>query len=558
MTKLGTLRGRLAELKSRREIVRQVTGYAGLGVAILWTLCGAFLIDWLLQMSRVQRFVMLAGTVGIMVWAFVRYVRPWLSIRETEIDIALLVEKQQELDSDLVAAIQFESPDAVTWGSGQLQHAVIDYVADFGKGWNILGEVPRQAMTRRATALGVTLAIVALGFVISPGHGLAFLNRYFLGSAHYPTRTVIRGILVNDQPVEKGTIRCPYGVPLRFTIQAGGKLPADGSAVVRTVTGNVESTLKLTTDPATPGVFSGHLSEIVDSLTYQLYLGDAWTDPATIELITLPVVEPRLTATAPDYARGDQRAAVDGQGTRELAVIEGSHIDLQVSCRNKSLTEVALTIDGQKYPMQASGQTVNPGRLWTLDSANTPLAAIAKPLRYQIQVTDSDGMHLPQPIEGMLRIKPDQKPRIFTSAVAKQILPTAVPPIDYRVSDDYGVQALTVHVEITHHDGTVDDRPVVPVRSFAKPVLKEQLPLKDAFPLELKDLKLVKGDQLKVTFAATDYRGSLPGQTADSEPLVFNVTDEAGIFTDINESDQKAAGDFERLIKQQLGIGGTP
>ncbi|MBC8076020.1 MAG: hypothetical protein H7Y32_08100, partial [Chloroflexales bacterium] len=48
-----------------------------------------------------------------------------------ELDIALMVERQQKIDSDLVAAIQFESPEAKRWGSTQLEGAVIDYVAEF-------------------------------------------------------------------------------------------------------------------------------------------------------------------------------------------------------------------------------------------------------------------------------------------------------------------------------------------------------------------------------------------------------------------------------------------
>ena len=67
-------------------------------------------------------------TLAAWYWA-----RPWLTQRESDLDIALLVEKQHHIDNDLVAALEFESPEAASWGSSQLEAAVVRYVADFSK-----------------------------------------------------------------------------------------------------------------------------------------------------------------------------------------------------------------------------------------------------------------------------------------------------------------------------------------------------------------------------------------------------------------------------------------
>ena len=51
-------------------------------------------------------------------WAYWRFARPLLKRRETDLDMALMVERQQGIDSDLVAAIQFENPKRRSGGLG--------------------------------------------------------------------------------------------------------------------------------------------------------------------------------------------------------------------------------------------------------------------------------------------------------------------------------------------------------------------------------------------------------------------------------------------------------
>jgi hypothetical protein len=73
----------------------------------------------------------------------------------------------------------------------------------------------------------------------------------------------------------------------------------------------------------------------------------------------------------------------------------------------------------------------------------------------------------------------------------------------------------------------------------------------------LAGLGLKKGDQVRVTLKATDYRGSADGQTASSEPIVIDITDEAGILAALSEADDRSAKQIETIIERQLGVGGT-
>ena len=77
--------------------------------------------------------------------------------------------------------------------------------------------------------------------------------------------------------------------------------------------------------------------------------------------------------------------------------------------------------------------------------------------------------------------------------------------------------------------------------AFARPTLlaARQLTLRGRFVLDLAPLALAKGDQVRVTLEAVDYRGDGPGASAQSEPIVFQVTDESGILAGLVEADER-------------------
>ncbi len=563
---------------------------AGLILALALALVAAFAIDYVFELTRLQRVILLLGVFAVMVWATKRLALPWLGHHETELDMALLVERQQKIDSDLVAALQFESADAGRWGSPQLETAVIDYVAEFGRSWNVFEGLPRAEAWRRMALLAVTLSIFAVVASLFPRYVGAFLNRLLLGSAHYPTHTNIKNLVINDQVLdlnlEAGArVVVPYGQALKFAAETSGVIPASGYAELRTIAGGMETRLELTRsdrlDPASQpdakpsaaplavgdrgeALFRGELPKLVDSLDCQLYLGDAWTDPIRLQLVPLPVVEPQLLATPPPYARS--AGAESLTGSRQLSVIEGSQVDFLLVCSNKGLKESWLMVDGVRYPLKktiaspdaaAGGPTPAGGERWTLPIANTPLERVLKPLRWEAQVIDENGLQLEHPLEGFIRIKPDQRPRIVAEVITRHVLPTAQPVIEYRATDDYGLAKLLVRLERSGENGSAEPLDSLEITGAPLPAFGDRLPLSGSYRLNLAPLKLAKGDQLKVTLEAVDYRGSAPGEAAQSEPVVFQVTDESGVLSAISESDERSARQLDAIITRQLGIGGS-
>lgn len=555
-SRLQNLRAKLADLRRRRQTVRWATGYSALALAVLWSLAAVFVFDWGLEPTRLQRALVLAAGAGVVIWAFRRFTRPHLGHRESELDMALLVERQQNIDSDLVAALQFESPEAPRWGSVQLQRAVVDYVADYGRGWNVLEGLSHKQLVERGGALLATLVLGAILALAAPGHLAAFFNRLLLGSAHYPTQTQLERVYVNGREVDlspghASEIPCVYGRPLQFRVSAAGALPAQGRVELRSA-GGLRTTLELAPQNPTPGrrAYAAQLAKTVDPLSFQLYLGDAWTDPAEVRLIALPAVELRLTARTPRYARARERGQ-PAPSSRQVSVLEGSAVELELTS-DKPLRRADLSIQQQRFSL-VPAEAGDGARRWRLRTEGTPLAEVTRPLRFELTVTDRDGLQLEAPLQGSIRLKPDQRPRVAAEVVTRHVLPTARPEISYRASDDFGLARLVVRQQAVKNDGSTIDLPPVTIVELRGAEARDRLA--GSYALALAPHGLEKGDQLKVQVEAVDDRGTRPGQAAASEPIVFQVTDESGVLAAISESDERSARRLDDIIKRQLGIG---
>ncbi|MEZ6112029.1 MAG: hypothetical protein R3C99_13560 [Pirellulaceae bacterium] len=348
-------------------------------------------------------------------------------------------------------------------------------------------------------------------------------------------------------------------------------------------------------------VFRARLDRLVEPVSYQIYLGDAWTDSARVEIIPAPALELQLTATPPAYAKAAPTTARDS-GSRQVSALEGSRIDVAANCtNNKRLQRVWLTLKDETEPLRLELKPVDDEQQqWRLDVSGTPLERIERPLRFELQVTDEDGLHLPSPARAYIGIKPDRPPTGSAEIVHRVVLPTARPTIIYRVADDYGVANVRLKMQIEkarESDGyRAEDSDAEPTTASASPadsnvesssaatsaeatapseattstesshvdllaggpLVAEQLPRRGEAPIDLGSLGLVKGDRLKLTLEVTDYRGESPGVTILADPLILEISDESGVLAAISEADERSEERMTEIIKQQLGIGDSP
>ena len=315
----------------------------------LWLLVAAFLCDWSFNLPIGPRGLMLIAWIAGGVWAIQKFAWPLLKVRESTEDVALIVERENNIDSDLVAALQFEKPAAKTWGSSRLAEAVVDYVAEFSPSLDVFEGFSYQPLPKRAMAFAVTLLVVVGFSAAFPGHAAAFWNRFLLGSSHYPTKTQIESILVSGHSVPvystgmTPTIRIPYGQPIIVEIKCGGEVPSSGFASLSGV--NNDSTNRVDLHPLTgnAATFTGEVTHVADSFRIKFHLGDATSDSAEVVIVPLPLVDIAWEITPPKYATVSLKPGDFDGGSRQQSVLEGSSARLKLVCSNKQLKSVRLT-----------------------------------------------------------------------------------------------------------------------------------------------------------------------------------------------------------------------
>ncbi|MBC8869004.1 MAG: hypothetical protein H8E44_06275 [Planctomycetes bacterium] len=574
MNRLTYLRKRLSRLRARRQRLRLGMAFGAVALAVLWILAVMFLFDWLLEMTRLQRTVMLVVGAILVIWAFRRYALPWLGKHESELEMALFVERQQHIDTDIVAAVQFESPEAPEWGSVQLEEAVVTTVAERGKRLNVYEGFSMGPMWRRGALLVVTLALWVLVGIVFHQHVITFLRRVALFSTHYPTRTVIESIMVNGREVDpehkdgdrevdpsRTVIRTQFGEPIKFVVRCSGELPDRGTVRLRAKRSGVRAVVDLAANSESQGRYVGEFPRLVESARYQLYLGDAWTEPGELLVTKLPAVDIALEVFAPGYARRADESEPLLTGLRQISVLEGSRVVLHLTS-DKRLHEAVFAVkqpeEGGEFQLRRPEDNAAGDGLdrWILDQPDTPLDAVVEPIRYTVQVTDEDDQHLLQPIEGVIRLQADFAPRIAAAAVTRLVLPTARPTIYYRAMDDHGLAAISIYHETVHPDGSVDEGET-PVYQLPDDKAPERN-LEAEYVFQLESLKLRKGDVVQVTMRARDFRGPREGRVASAEAITLEVTDEPGILAGMMEADRHSARELKTMINRQLGVGDLP
>jgi len=239
-------------------LVRNGTAYSHLGLAILILGWSFFAIDWLFTLDPVQRMVVGVLMVSCLGWVLLRWVAPYVRVREQELDVALVVEQRVGIVSDLTAALQFDSPAAASWGSAQLRGALINRVADVTRQINPLAGETWGQLPRQATLLLLATAVTAAAVNFFPAYGRVFLNRLLLGQAPYPTQTQFARVIVNRQVVlddsrGRTTDGMPApevaavtrGFPVELFVEAAGRRPDAGQVAFQAGSSSQSRTLDL-------------------------------------------------------------------------------------------------------------------------------------------------------------------------------------------------------------------------------------------------------------------------------------------------------------------------
>ena len=577
--RLTALKSRISQVGRRRRFMRRLSAASRLALAIVIAAAVLFLVDWLFAPGRLARLLMLLVAAAAIARVYWRRVRPGLAARESEADIALLIEKQQGIDSDLVAALEFSNGTAAP-GSADLRDAVVDYVAEFGRTWQMPREAVDPKLRRRLAWLAFAVAVTGAAVAVRPDFAAAFVNRMLLGRAHYPTRTRIESLTIAGQSVDPApwaaaSVPCPRGRPIAFEVGIAGETPRLVRLRLASVGAGGTTEIDLVPDAADNSTtYSARLPRLAESVDAQVFAGDAWTEPVRVRAIAPPLVDLALETTPPAYAGGRVERAP--QGARQVTVLEGSRVDLGLRCTNKKLASATLVVDGAEHPLQPRSADGGGHAEWELAGAASPLARLDRSMAYEIRIVDEDGLGADMPLVGSIRVKPDAPPLVTADVQTRLVLPTATPRLAWRVTDDHAIARLEIVVEPVSAAGDADTQAAIsgeptgprPDRTATIPVSLsksgsadwvsgDRLPLEGVATVKLDGLGLTLGDQVRLIARAVDYRGNAAGQMAESDPILLEVTDERGILVGLLESDERSVEQLDAIIDRELTVGGA-
>lgn len=555
-SKLVPLRTQLTALKRRRAAVRWGGAMCAVLLAALGCWAVAFLGDWSLRWSFSWRLAVLCGWFVALMWAAYKYARPAFAARESLEDLALFVERQHGIDSDLIAALQFDAAKTVV-GSQTLSAAVIDRAAKLTNGIDVFEGFTYAHLPRRLAALMIALLAIAMTAVAFPEQTKSFWNRFWLGMARYPSQTQITELTINGQAIpviasRQLPLRLAQGTTLSIHATARGQLPAVGT--VRLIQRNTRAETQFELRPvsgAAAGTFAAEYALPANDVDLDVSLGDTWADRVVIHVMPLPIIDVEWRAIPPKYAAGAVDLATESH--RAPTVLEGSELQLTVRGSNKELARVELRLDDEVFSLSSSGE--RPQAVWRLP-ADTPLSSVRRDWRYEIHAVDRDQLSVTPPITGVIRIKGDRLPRVTAKMATKLVVPTAKPRLAFHAVDDFGISQVDAVIEVRREHAEPQTH-----RQLLKQAPESETPLaevRDEVRLDLAPYQLMPGDELRVTVEVRDARGELPPQVGSSAPLMLKVTDRGGILVGLLEADEHAIKQLETIIHRELGLGGEP
>ena len=537
MNDLSLLKSKLAKLRLRRSASAWVAALATVVAIALVGVVVAFFLDVGLHLGRIERMFVLAVWCALVIWTFYRFVLPRFRNRESLVELALLVEHQERISSELVAALQFSDSGRQQYGLTDLREGVIADTSDLSAELDYHQVKSDQSVGRRVAAAAGILLLAALITVVAGEHVHAFANRFLLGDAAFPTKTHIRIVSPGD--------RVAYGQAVVFKVEVDGDRPKHGHVRLVGSTSRDVAIVDLKPDASEPLLYTGQLRRALEDCTFVVEVGDARLGPIALTVMPLPNVIVALQIEAPAYAA--RQLAQTETSQRQNSALVGSRVTPLVTA-DKQLRSATIRINGDEFSMQKGKDG------FTLESLPPALGHVEKTVRYEVDVVDADGLRLEHPISGTLRVREDRPPRVTSQTATQQILPDASPLVHFSASDDFGLQRIQLQ------------RIVIGSGSTAKQV---EQPLETVFEsndrprevsrqmkLSFAELKLVKGDRVVCTFQAADYRGPDRMEITLSEPFVFEVTDRSTLLKSLSEADDKIDEDLESIIRAESGLGG--
>ncbi len=256
---LDPFRHRLARLSRLRALWRVAAGGSLAVTSLLWLLGGCLAVDLLFELDALQRVVLEVIAAGLLVWLLLTRVRRHLSRRESAAQLALALEQLYGIDTDLIAALEFTDAERSQSGSPILRSQVVQQAAARAEQLQFFRAVNWRGPARHlVVALASLLAALCVTWMYSD-HVSTFLARLALSRRHYPSRTVLARITVNDQLVlapsegqSPRAARCGQQQPVTFSVLCTRAAPLEGELWIQDQVSHEQQRLPLRRPAGSP------------------------------------------------------------------------------------------------------------------------------------------------------------------------------------------------------------------------------------------------------------------------------------------------------------------
>ena len=570
MTTETSLSHLLAQIESirRGRARRRLLGVASrLLVAFLVAACILFALDWTLSLDVFQRALVIAVLIGVVGWWTRRALRA-LGRPETSREIALRIEREERLDSDLVAAMQFAEEKDPMGESVSLRAAVVEGVASLGVDHDFRLDPPRDRLRTWAVLLSFLLIGVAVAIGLSPHTFRCFCHRALLGADLWPTATRIVEVRIDGRPRtydDSGraheSLLVAEGQPVEVLVRHAGEQP--DSAILELLDELRQSKFQLSLAPSEDG-FAARILQFDDVTAYRISLGDAPTRTGSVSLLKRPVVELQLAADKAERSEAGTGVGPIRGGLR--AVAEGASVTVLVRSASGPLAKVEIetrtAVEGEfESPLRVTPLGAQGGdrRRWSLlPTPGSPFEDLRAAVRYRVRAVDDHGLSPRAEIEGTLDVIADKPPVVSLASIHDVVLPAARPRVLWAAADDRALQEVELAIEL-QRSGQV-------VRSERRTLEGEggtedsQNRRRGSLSLDLEALDPRLGDRIVLTLSAQDAGGERTEagrrshRTTSSEPWTFRVVDPREYLGALLETDAESVRQLEAIIERQLQV----
>ncbi|MBI4563603.1 MAG: hypothetical protein HY716_02790 [Planctomycetes bacterium] len=510
-TKLSEISHRLERMRASIRSLFMMDGVSravlALGVFVIVT----FSLDWLFILPAWFRLLLLLGGLGGFGWIAARRLVYPLSVRISDDDLAIFVERfYPELRDRLISAIQLarHAEDRVEdrvagFNSPELVDALIDDAGRATQALDFNRVVVRQHVMKIATWAAVLVLALGIGAAARSDLAGIYLNRVFGGKAKWPQRTHL--ILLDFDP-ESRSRTVARGMDVTIAVKVKEDSVDPGKVVLRYKfdSGEEGEEVMAKVQDRYTHLFP-HLSG-----PFELIIrgGDDESEPHYIKTENPPTLtETQAFFVYPDYIGLEDTPPERPQQGGNVEVPMHTQVKI-VGFSNEDLAEARLIV-GVKGKEKESAMVLEkdpagkPRRIWGLFKVEDQYS------EYQIQLKAVNQLENVDPIRYTVKGIPDQKPmvKVIEPPGDETITEICKRPIILHTEDDHGVAQVWMEARVIGSKTTDWQKMVFgPDENRPREYNRQVKKVESQYVLDVAPLGAKEGDYVEMRFMASDYK----------------------------------------------------